>query len=130
MISARKDSPCDCSCNDTPPYESMSGGPNDGSESRCSISVATLKKLSARRKNPSLGFCTPLTMRRYWCSSECDVRVPKRKFFVPPSGLKPNATAMASSRVDFPEPFSPMKNVSLGCRSMESSVRTAARENG
>jgi len=36
-----------------PPYESMIGGVAAGSASRRSISVATLKTLSARRKNAS-----------------------------------------------------------------------------
>lgn len=31
--------------------------------------------------------------------------------FVPPSGLHPYAMAIASSSVDFPDPFSPVKNV-------------------
>jgi hypothetical protein len=35
----------------------------------------------------------------------------KEKFFVPPSGLKPHAAAMVSSKVDFSEPFSPIMNV-------------------
>src|SRR6266576_1621571 len=108
-----KDSPWDCSCKDFPPYESMTGGAGAGSASSRSISVATLKKLSARRKNPSLGVGTPFDSRKYRSSSECDALVPKRKFFVPPSGLKPHATAIASSSVDLPEPFSPMKNVDL-----------------
>jgi hypothetical protein len=64
-----------------------------------------LKKLSARRKKPSLGRRAPFAMRRYSCSSEWDWRVPKRKFLVPPSGLKPHATAIASSSVDLPEHF-------------------------
>ncbi len=34
-----------------------------------------------------------------------------RSCFVPPSGFNPNASAIPSSRVDFPEPFSPTKNV-------------------
>lgn len=35
----------------------------------------------------------------------------KEKFRVPPSGLKPQATAIPSSKVDFPLPFSPTKKV-------------------
>ncbi len=77
--------------------------------------MATLKKLSARRKNPSLGVGSPFDSRKYRSMSpECDALVPKRKFFVPPSELKPHATAIASSSVDLPEPFSPTKNVTCG----------------
>ena len=39
--------------------------------------------------------------------------VEKEKFFVPPSALKPYATAIASSKVDLPVPFSPTKKVIL-----------------
>src|SRR6266446_812828 len=75
------------------------------------MSVATLKKLSARRKNPSFGRRVDFTSRRWVCSSECDARVENRKLTVPPSGLKPHAAAIASSKVDLPHPFSPMMNV-------------------
>ncbi|MNO58989.1 hypothetical protein D3C76_495650 [compost metagenome] len=37
----------------------------------------------------------------------------KLKFLVPPSALKPLLTAIASSKVDFPLPFSPTKKVTL-----------------
>ena len=43
----------------------MMGGPNAGSSSSFSISVATLKKLSARRKKPSRARFTDFTSRRY-----------------------------------------------------------------
>ena len=66
------------------------------------------------KKEPSLGAGTPFDSRKYRSSSEYDALVPKRKFFVPPSGLKPHATAIASSSVDFAEPFSPTKNVTCG----------------
>src|SRR5688572_1215950 len=36
---------------------------------------------------------------------ECEARVAKLKARVPPSALKPHATAIASSRVDLPEPL-------------------------
>ncbi len=49
------------------------------------------------------------TSRRSWCSVDSDRRVEKLKFRLPPSALKPAATAMPSMRVDFPLPFSPMK---------------------
>ena len=38
----------------------------------------------------------------------------KPEILDPPSALNPQATATASSNVDFPEPFSPMKNVTAG----------------
>ena len=41
-------------------------------------------------------------------------RVAKRKFWLPPSGLNPAATASASTIVDFPLPFSPTRNVTPG----------------
>ena len=47
------------------------------------------------------------------CSSDSDLRDAKLKFLLPPSALKPAATAMASTRVDFPLPFSPIKNVTF-----------------
>jgi len=42
-------------------------------------------------------------------SSEWEARVEKAKFEVPPSALSPAATAIASSSVDLPLPFSPTK---------------------
>ena len=44
----------------------------------------------------------------------------KLKLRLPPSGLRPEATAIASSNVDFPEPFSPITNVT-GCSNRNSS---------
>ena len=38
----------------------------------------------------------------------------KLKFLLPPSGFRPRPMAMASIRVDFPDPFSPMRNVTFG----------------
>jgi len=101
-----------------------------GSRSSLSISVLTLKKLSARRKKPSRGSAMPRTRRRCACNPECDSRVAKRKLRLPPSALKPIATAIASSRVDLPEPFSPTKKVTCGCRGNRPSARTTGRENG
>src|ERR1051325_10494548 len=129
-IKAKNASPGDCSCKGRSPYEGAIGGPGPPSASSFSISVATLKKLSARRKKPSRGRATPRATRRNRCSSECDSRVPNLKFFEPPSALKPQATAMASSSVDLPEPFSPTKNVTAGCSSRVSNGRTAANEKG
>ena len=50
---------------------------------------------------------------------ELDESLPeKEKFFVPPSGLNPNVTAIASISVDFPVPFSPTIKVTGFSRSM------------
>ena len=46
---------------------------------------------------------------------ECDSRVENAKFDVPPSASIPAATAIASSRVDLPLPFSPIRYVTRGC---------------
>jgi hypothetical protein len=40
--------------------------------------------------------------------------VARLKLRLPPSGLSPQATAMASSWVDLPEPFSPMRKLTRG----------------
>jgi hypothetical protein len=72
----------------------------------------------------------PLVRRKNLCSGECEARVTKLKLRLPPSGLRPQATAMASSRVDLPEPFSPMRKVTAGAKSMVSRCRTAASEKG
>ena len=95
-----------------------------------SISVATLKKLSARRKKPVRGVRVPRTSRRYSCNSECDSRVETVMLRLPPSALNPAATAIASTSVDLPLPFSPAKNVTCGSRGNSSSVRIAGIENG
>jgi hypothetical protein len=108
----------------------MMGGPSPGSASISSMFVATLKKLSARRKNPSFGRRKVFARRMYLCSSECDGRVEKWKFFEPPSALKPHATAIASRRVDLPVPFSPMMNVTLGWNLIFFSSRMAGNEKG
>lgn len=57
----------------------------------------------------------------------------KRKFWLPPSGLNPHATASASTTVDLPEPFSPTRNVTPGGRSSPgawASHATAGSVNG
>jgi len=56
--------------------------------------------------------------------------VPKLKFFNPTSALKPSDTASAASSVDFPEPFSPVKYVTVGCKSIRSRWRTEGKQNG
>src|SRR6266851_10120885 len=53
-----------------------------------------------------------------------------RKFLLPPSALNPYLVAIASRSVDFPEPFSPMKNVTAGWNSNRFRCRTAGMQNG
>ncbi len=53
--------------------------------------------------------------------SEWVALVEKLKLQVPPSALKPYATAIASSRVDFPVPFLPTKKVT-GCEKVSASI--------
>lgn len=55
----------------------------------------------------------------------------KHKFFVLPSALKPAATAIASNRVDLPDPFSPTKKVTSDEKIIppfSASFRTAGRD--
>jgi hypothetical protein len=106
------------------------GGAGAGSASSFSISVATLKKLSARRKNPSFARLTLFPSVRKACNSECDCLVSKLKFLVPPSGLNPQLVAIASRSVDLPLPFSPTMKVTLGCSFRVPSSFTAGSENG
>src|ERR1700751_4826943 len=71
--------------------------------------------LSARRKKSVLGRRLPRTRRIAPESSEGLARVLKAKLEEPPSGFIPAATAIASSSVDLPLPFSPIRYVTLGC---------------
>lgn len=48
----------------------------------------------------------------------------------PPSSGQPQATAMASSTVDLPDPFSPAKKVTPSSNASASMARTAARDHG
>jgi hypothetical protein len=59
-------------------------------------------------------------------------RVAKLNEREPPSGLNPAATAMASTSVDFPEPFSPTRNMTPGPNSSRRprSAVTTGRSNG
>ena len=66
-------------------------------------------------------------MVRYSPRAEWVSRVEKEKFRVPPSGLKPQATAMPSSRVDFPAPFSPTRKVTGLSKASRSPARSWAR---
>jgi len=49
---------------------------------------------------------------------------------LPPSGLKPAATAIASISVDLPLPFSPARSVTCGWSSSVVSEPIAGIENG
>src|SRR5947207_890472 len=60
--------------------------------------------------------------------AECVSAVEKRVFRLPPSGFRPIALAIASSKVDLPVPFSPIKNVTLGWNVSESRLATARSE--
>src|SRR6266550_2498680 len=62
--------------------------------------------------------------------SECVDCVLNRSCFVPPSGFKPNPTAIASSSVDLPEPFSPTKNVTGASNASRVRWRIAGTEKG
>ena len=73
-----------------------------------------MNRLSARRKKSVRGRRAPRIRRIALASSECDARVSKAKFEEPPSGFMPAATAIASSSVDLPLPFSPIRYVTLG----------------
>ena len=81
-------------------------------------SVATVKKLSARRKKPVLGRLVPRVSRRFACRPDSEARVLKLKFALPPSALNPAATAIASTSVELPLPFSPTKKVTFGSKSI------------
>ncbi|HEX2700137.1 MAG TPA: hypothetical protein VHM89_08050 [Acidimicrobiales bacterium] len=57
-------------------------------------------------------------------------RVAKARLRLPPPGFTPALTATASTRVDFPVPFSPTKKVTVGPMSSWSRDATAGMENG
>jgi hypothetical protein len=79
--------------------------------------VASVYTLSARRKKRfSGGVRVPRVTSRSCPTSKCDARVRNRQFEPPPSGFMPIAMAIASASVDLPEPFSPTRNVTAGCR--------------
>lgn len=54
----------------------------------------------------------------------------KSEIFVPPSALKPKATAIPSSNVDLPVPFSPIMNVTFGWKASDCKVRIAVDSKG
>jgi len=86
-----------------------------GSRSSRSISVATLKVALGAQEVTQSSACAHRA-RAGWTggSSDSDRREAKLKFLLPPSALKPAATAMASANVDFPLPFSPDEEGDLG----------------
>ncbi len=73
-----------------------------------------MNKLSARRKKSVFGRRTPRTSSIPFHNSECESRVENAKFDEPPSVFIPAATAIASSNVDLPLPFSPITQVTFG----------------
>lgn len=83
---------------------------NEERKYRVIIRVATLKKLSARRKYPSWSFFIPFWSFKYLYKSESEYRVEKLKWIEPTSVLNPNATVIASISVDFPKPFYPVSS--------------------
>ncbi len=92
-----------------------------------------MKNDSARKKYDVRSRPGARTNRKYWPSVEWDARVENRKDRDPPSGLKPAATATASTSVDFPDPFSPTRNVVPGGKSSPPAARspvTSGRSNG
>ncbi|GHE90738.1 hypothetical protein GCM10017786_23800 [Amycolatopsis deserti] len=60
------------------------------------------------------GLAGPQVRTRWSPRADSLERVAKSKFRLPPSGLKPAATASASTRVDLPLPFSPTRKVTPG----------------
>ena len=93
----------------------------------CSIAVARLKTLSARRKKALSGGSGERSSSSAWCSCEWDERVANRSSLPPPSAFSFAATASASISVDLPLPFSPTKKVTRGSSSSRSSPRNAGR---
>ncbi|MDX6566354.1 MAG: hypothetical protein QOE10_2016 [Gaiellales bacterium] len=63
-------------------------------------------------------------------SSECEARDSKRRWLLPPSGLSPAATAIASISVDLPAAFAPVRKVTRGCSSSVSKRAREGIENG
>jgi len=68
-----------------------------------------LGRHAARRKKSLRGLREPRTGRIASASCDCDSRVENAKFELPPSGFMPAATAIVSSSVDLPLPFSPTR---------------------
>lgn len=90
-----------------------------------------MKKLSARRKKSVFGRRMPRTRRMVSESAECDSRVAYAKWRDPPSGFSPAAIAIASTSVDLPLPFSPIRYVTFGSSASPSaSADTAGSAHG
>src|SRR3989475_11808037 len=68
--------------------------------------------------------------RRAWASRCCASSVPSRPTSVAPTVGRAAAAAIPSSSVDFPEPFSPTKQVTRAERSSDGMVAMADTENG
>jgi hypothetical protein len=81
-----------------------------------------LKTLSARRKNALRGGSFARSSSRRSCRVECEARVEKLNCCVrpPPSAFSFAATAIASTSVDLPLPFSPTRNVTRGSSGIRS----------
>src|SRR5688572_17750475 len=90
----------------------------------------TLKNVSARRKKPSRGRRAPRTSSSASASGGASSRVWAPKLSEPPSGEKPAATAIPSTSVDFPLPFSPTRNVTPGASGRSSSAASAGIVHG
>jgi hypothetical protein len=91
-----------------------------------STKLATLKKLSARRKYPRRGLRIARTGSSAPPRTECGTagRCPNRSSS-PPSAANPIAAAMASMIVDLPVPLSPASSVTGVERSRPSIAATA-----
>ncbi len=107
---ARKASPWDCWWSERPPKRPKGSPTKSCSSPRCSSKDAKCACVSAQKKWRSLGsFVNP--MRNAFASRLCSLIawLPSTSF-IPPTLLGRLArTAMASSRVGLPEPFSPTK---------------------
>jgi len=90
-----------------------------------------LKKLSARKKKPLVSFFDQDSLSALEKGEvDCTLAVVSREKFRPPSRLKPTCSAMASSRVDFPEPFSPTKKHTRLLNLISARFRTTGMVNG
>ena len=89
--------------------------------------VAKLKKLSALRKKPSIGLIEVRLSLKQRVSGDEYSPIAMVVFLVPPSMLKPSFSAMASSKVDLPEPFSPTKRLKNHVRARFKAPRSMPR---
>src|SRR5215208_4217034 len=91
--------------------------------------LAKPKKSSARRKKPRWVGRRHASLS-FRASARCAPSVASASTLSLPTTGRPAAAAIASSSVDFPEPFSPTKNVTRAEQSRRSSVATAGTEKG